>query len=69
MSGITVERYQATVAVRPGIGSDGYTARSIIDLERAVIAACRAINTDASQDLIARIVGEHKPPSAPAAAR
>lgn len=67
MSAVRVRRHRATVTVRPHPMGD-YDTQSVEDLERAVIAACRAINTTGSQDLLARIVGADKVPNPPAAA-
>lgn len=54
MTGVTADRTRASVTVRPDPYGE-YTDRSIMDLEQAVLAVCRAVDTAAARSLAERV--------------
>lgn len=54
MSAVRVIRHKATVEVESDLWGH-FTDDAIKNLTEAVLAACRAVNTDAAHDLAARI--------------
>lgn len=56
MSHVLVERSRATVEVRPDAFGD-YTTHSVVELQTAVLAACRAVNNEAARSLATHLGG------------